>query len=81
MLLEDFPHDTLAGSNLYLVPDTTTPDRNPELFESQWWERWDWAAIFNEQVNESITIPKVATIQVIGTTSDKQNFNASIQGE
>ena len=81
MLLEDFPHDTLAGSNLYLVPDTVTPDRSPELFESQWWERWDWAAIFNEQVNESITIPKVATIQVIGTTSDKQSFNASIQGE
>jgi len=81
MLLEDFPHDTLAESNLYLVPDTTTPARNPELFESLWWERWDWAAVFNEQVNESITIPKVATIQVIGTTSDDQSFSASIRGE
>jgi hypothetical protein len=78
MLLEDFPHDTLARSNLYLVPDTVTPDRNPELFESQWWERWDWAAIFNEQVNESITISKVASIQVIGMTSEKQDFNVSI---
>lgn len=80
MLLEDFPHDTLAGSNLYLVPDTVTPDRSPELYESQWWERWDWAAIFNEQVNESITIPKVATIPVIGSTSNRQTFGASIQG-
>lgn len=81
MLLEDFPHDTLAQSNLYLVPNTVTPTRNPELFEAQWWERWDWAAIFNEQVNESMTIPSVASIQVIGSTSDKTTFNASIQGE
>lgn len=81
MLLEDFPHDTLAASNLYLVPDTVTPDRNPELFEGEWWERIDWAAVFNEQVNETITIPNVASIPVIGTTSTKQEFATTILGE
>lgn len=80
MLLEDFPHDTLAASNLYLVPDTVTPDRNPELFEGQWWERIDWAAVFNEQVNETITLPAVASIPIIGTTSAGKQFGTTVQG-
>ena len=75
MLLEDFSHDMLARENLYYVPDTNTPVRNPELFESQWWERVDYVANFNEYVNESITLDKVASIPVIG-----QNFNVNIQG-
>lgn len=81
MLLEDFPHDTLALTNLYLVPDTDSPVRNPELFEGQWWERVDYSAVFLEQVNESITITRVASVQVIGTTSNPvENFSITVQG-
>jgi hypothetical protein len=81
MLLEDFPHDTLAASNLYLVPDTVTPTRNPELFEGQWWERVDYSAVFNEQVNESITVTRVASVQVIGNTSSPDEiFEVNVQG-
>lgn len=81
MLLEDFPHDTLAASNLYLVPATSSPVRNPELFEGQWWERVDYSEVFNEQVNESITLTRVASVQVIGTTSAPvQNFGTTVQG-
>jgi hypothetical protein len=80
MLLEDFPHDTLAASKLYLMPDLGTPVRNPELYEGQWWERWDFAADFNEEVCESITVIRVASIPVIGSTSDNRNFSETIQG-
>ena len=80
MLLEDFPHDILAGSNLYLIPDLQTAVRNPELFESQWWERVDFAAFFLEEVSESITKRNVNQIPIIGSTSDKQTFGTVIKG-
>jgi hypothetical protein len=80
MLLEDFPHDTLAAYNLYLVPDSASIVRNPELFENQWWERVDYAEEFNEEVNESITMTRVKSVDIIGTTNDKINFEVTVQG-
>jgi hypothetical protein len=80
MLLEDFPHDILAGSNLYLIPDLQSPVRNPELFESQWWERVDFSASFLEEVSEAITKKNVNQIPIIGSTSDGQTFETVIKG-
>lgn len=80
MLLEDFSHDILAESNLYVIPDLTSPVRNPELFESQWWERVDFTASFLEEVAESITKTNINEIPVVGSTSDKQTFGTIIKG-
>jgi len=38
----------LAGSSVYLIPDLPPARRAPELFASQWWERWDLFLSFNE---------------------------------
>jgi hypothetical protein len=65
----DFIHDMLAPSNLYLVPNVGNPQRAPEHFEGRWWERTDLAMHFNEQVNETITTPTVASIEIIVETN------------
>jgi hypothetical protein len=75
MLLEDFPHDTLAALNLYMIPATSTPIRAPELFEGQWWEQVDYNADFLEQVTDTFTIGTVSSIEVIGFDDDGQIFD------
>src|ERR1035441_7112840 len=80
MLLEDFPHDTLASHSLYLVPDSTAIVRNPELFENQWWERSDYAEVFNEEVTEIITVTRVSSVEIIGATNDNKDFDVTVQG-
>lgn len=60
----------LAQANVYVVPDIAPPIRLPELFESKWWERADINIDFNEQVNESIVIPTVASVEVSVSNSN-----------
>lgn len=67
-LLQDFTHDILAASQVYLVPDLPAPVRSPELFEGQWWQITTLKCSFYEQVNETINIPSVATVPVITET-------------
>lgn len=75
MLLQDFPHDTLAALNLYMVPITTTPLRVPELFEGQWWEQVDYSANFLEQVTETFTIDTATSVEIIGFDHTGQIFD------
>ena len=75
-LLLDFINDTLAASNLYLVTALGNGIRVPELVEGQWWERVDLAIQFYEQVNESIVIPSVASVEI--STSDKNGVQSDI---
>jgi hypothetical protein len=75
MLLEDFPHDTLASINLYLVLVSSTPVRAPVLFEGQWWEQVDYNADFLEEVTETFTISTISSVQVIGFDEDGQIFD------
>jgi hypothetical protein len=75
MLLQDFPHDTLASRNLYLVPASSTPIRAPELFEGQWWEQVDYSADFFEQVTETATVTIVTSVEVIGFDKTGQIFD------
>ena len=43
-------HDTLAQSNVYLIPQNIFPRRVPELFQGQWWDRSDLTLNFNELI-------------------------------
>lgn len=58
--------DTFAQNNLYIVPPVSTPKRNPELYDGQWWNRVDLVAGFNEAVIRESDIPliKRADIQI-----------------
>lgn len=64
-LFQDFTHDILAASQLYLVPNLVAPVRTPELFQGEWWEVTTWSCSFYEQVNETTTIGTVASAEVI----------------
>ncbi len=72
----DFIHDILALLNLYLMPNLPNGIRVPELKDNQWWERVDIAFTFYEQVNESIVIPSVASVEI--STSDKNGVQSDI---
>lgn len=71
----DYIHDTLAPFNVYIRPDIGNPQRAPELEDAQWWNRSDLEVVFYEQVNESIVLPTVASIELIGYTKDGQQFD------
>lgn len=58
-------HDLFAGVNLFLVTDVGAPVRAPELFGSQWWERVDLEAQFNEQVAEAPLVGTAASVEII----------------
>jgi hypothetical protein len=64
-LLLDWTHDTLAQSNLYVVPAIQSPLRIPELHNGQWWEVINLSFLINEQVNETIAINAVNSTEVI----------------
>lgn len=66
----DFIHDMLSAFNLYLMPSVGNPNRVPELVEGKWWERTDFEMEFYEQVNETITVPTVASIEVVVSNSN-----------
>lgn len=75
LLLEDFSHDSLQLSNLFVVPALGASVRNPEFFNGQWWERSDFAFQVYEYVTETINIPIAATIEVIASTATDQLFD------
>jgi hypothetical protein len=60
----DWVHDALTASNLYAIADWPRPVYAPELFQGQWWKRADVDLKFNEMVNESLTVPSAAGVDV-----------------
>lgn len=60
----DWAHDLLAASNIYAIPRWSRPTRAPELFEGQWWARYDLELKFNELVKETIVDPAAAGLEV-----------------
>lgn len=51
----------LSINNLHLVTDVPMPQRSPELYNGQWWERTDFSAIYNELVVRRKTVPYIIT--------------------
>jgi hypothetical protein len=58
----------LAALNLYVNPSIAEPLRVPELYQGQWWERVDLNALFNEAVDETLTVNAVASVEVLTYT-------------
>lgn len=46
-------HDLLRAEQVFAVPDVRAPQRIPELFQGQWWERWDLTITCNEFVRRN----------------------------
>ena len=65
LLTADFPHDTLAAQGLYLITDMAATTRAPELFQGQWWDRTDLSCKLNELVTETLTVPSIASADVL----------------
>lgn len=69
-LYQDFTHDALAPSNIFMNPVSSAPRRNPEFFQNQWWERTDFSVTMNEQVTDTLTKNTIQSVEVIGRTKD-----------
>lgn len=56
----------LGASNLFLSPTDEDPRYVPEEspVRGQWWQRTDYMALFNEQVNATITTPSVRSAEI-----------------
>ena len=65
LLTVDFPSDTLQMSKLYLITDTQATTRSPELFQGQWWERTDFSIKLNELVEETLSVPTIASAEIL----------------
>jgi hypothetical protein len=64
-MFQDFVHDTLAQSNLYLQADFDTVRRVPEQFQKQWWKRSEFRVRMNEFVTETLVQSTIASVEVI----------------
>lgn len=71
--------DSLSPFNLYLVPSIGNPQRMPELYEGKWWERSDISMHFNEQVNDAIVTPTVASIPVVVSNLNGVQLNLDVE--
>jgi len=57
-------HDTLAQSNIYLIPRFDPPRRVPELWQGQWYDRSDLSMSFNELVVVNREVPYIEKVPV-----------------
>lgn len=82
LLLDEYRY-ALSRSNVYLVPDIAAPRRAPENFQSQWWERVDLSARFNELVIEkrTVNVVKSVDIHVHDKTGEITAFTAEAEEE
>lgn len=64
-LFQDFVHDILAASNIYLNTMIGTPRRTPELFQNQWWERSGFSVRMNEQVTDTLDKQTIQSVELI----------------
>lgn len=60
-LLNSITKDSLEQNNLALILQLPMPQRSPELFDGQWWERTSFAARFNEHVEHQTSVPYIQT--------------------
>jgi hypothetical protein len=54
----------LKKKNLFLITDVSMPTRLPELYNSQWWERTDFSATFNEAVIRESKVPYISSADI-----------------
>ena len=78
-LLLDWVRFTLSRLSLYLVTGLPNVVRVPELVNQQWQERSDFRFLLNEGITETITVPSIASVDVIGFTSTGQIFDVTPQ--
>jgi hypothetical protein len=57
--------DTLARERIYAIPDMRPPQRAPELFSGQWYERVDLEVRFNEAVVVNRTVPYIESVRIV----------------
>lgn len=56
--------DIIKKKNMFLVTDVGMPQRVPELFNGQWWERCDLQVRYNEGVERSTIVPYLQTAKI-----------------
>lgn len=64
-LLNDESHDMIEANRLYLISDIVAPQRNPEYYTGEWWERVDFVARFNEAVTETEEVGTAKSVEVV----------------
>lgn len=55
---------TMNALNVRLRVDVPTPQRAPELFNGQWWERSDFFIVVYEAVNRQSVVPYIQTLNI-----------------
>ncbi len=69
-LFQEYFTDQLGLSQLFPNPDNAAPQRVPEQFNAQWWERVDFSTCMNEFVTETTTVPAVVSVPVTVESED-----------
>lgn len=78
-LFQEFIHDILEASNLYIDTMVGTPRRSPELFQNQWWERSGFSVRMNEMVTDTLTKQNVESVEVIVNTFNGVSSDVTIE--
>lgn len=63
----------LRANKIYIIPDTNTPQRAPELRNAQWWERSDLTLRFNNLMTFDETVNAVESVDVTTLLNTKNS--------
>jgi len=59
-----YGNSMLRKAGLFVIPGADTPQRAPELYQGQWWERADFVIRFNDRMKFERNILSVETVPV-----------------
>lgn len=69
-IFKQYYHDLAAVKNIYVIPEMNMPRRNPDLFNGQWWNRYDFNINFYEGIEINETIGAITSASIIFKDGD-----------
>lgn len=73
-LFDEQYREVLSNKRIYLIPVVDTPNRAPELFGGQYWERTDMSARFNELVSTVNDVPFLKSADITVKSSPESGI-------
>lgn len=56
--------EALKNRKIYVVPGAEQPQRNPELFQGRWWERYDLIMHFNVEAEYRSEVKTIESVDI-----------------
>ena len=66
--------ELMAQKNMYLVTEVDMPVRFPELYNGQWWDRYDLEAKYYEGTERNVSVGKFDSINIVVVQNESETW-------